>query len=329
MAFSNYPCYNKFKKSCMDCPSCPTGPTGPIGPIGPAGGPTGPSQWFTDTIIGPTGPGYTGTGYTGIGYTGDVIVRGNLYVEGGIDPTYLALTPGPIGPQGFINPLWLDASNNLRSEQILLDDGVSLITNTLTNSQIQVIDNDPGLTAPFSTTITQDYVKIINNNPDVTTLNAVGLSILNGNNGQIYTVGIDNGADFLISTTTTGNDRLMLNSSTNESYWGDYNPIGTRANICLNLGGACRADIDTRAGEFSVGDIANTTNQTKIVLDDAVPSISSYVLGENNNSCNAFKITGLSSGNNMNFNDTGNEWTCSLSGGNNITFTQGDGRFRV
>ena len=284
MAFSNYPCYNKFKKSCMDCPSCPTGPIGPIGPIGiqgttgPTGatgttGPTGatgatgatgingidgsnsgrwnwvsgsgippdysftenngsgiisninqisidysainnvdytawlqgldtlintngqivylqitqitdnsiigiwqintinnngaysqitlnpalvtngtisssctiswvangPSQWFTDTIIGPTG-----TGYTGIGYTGDVIVRGNLYVEGGIDPTYLALTPGPIGPQGFINPLWLDPSNNLRSEQILLDDGVSLITNTLNNSQIQINDSSNG-----------------------------------------------------------------------------------------------------------------------------------------------------------------------------------------
>ena len=285
MAFSNYPCYNKFKKSCMDCPSCPTGPIGPIGPIGiqgttgPTGatgttGPTGatgatgatgingidgsnsgrwnwvsgsgippdqsftendglgiisnitqisidylainnvdytawlqgldtlintngqivylqitqitdnsiigiwqintinnngaysqitllnpalvangtisssctiswvangPSQWFTDTIIGPTG-----TGYTGIGYTGDVIVRGNLYVEGGIDPTYLALTPGPTGPQGFINPLWLDPSNNLRSEQILLDDGVSLITNTLNNSQIQINDSSNG-----------------------------------------------------------------------------------------------------------------------------------------------------------------------------------------
>ena len=466
MAFSNYPCYNKFKKSCMDCPSCPTGPIGPIGPIGiqgttgPTGatgttGPTGatgatgatgingidgsnsgrwnwvsgsgippdqsftendglgiisnitqisidylainnvdytawlqgldtlintngqivylqitqitdnsiigiwqintinnngaysqitllnpalvangtisssctiswvangPSQWFTDTIIGPTG-----TGYTGIGYTGDVIVRGNLYVEGGIDPTYLALTPGPIGPQGFINPLWLDTSNNLRSEQILLDDGVSLITNTLTNTQIQVIDNDPFLSAPFSTTITQDYVAISNNNIDVTTLNAVGLSIYNGVNANVYTVGINGGTDFLIST--AGNDRLMLNSSFNESYWGD---IGvTHANIALNIGGACRADIDTRTGSFSVGDIANTTNQTKIVLDDAIPSISSYVLGENNNSCNAFKITGLSSGNNMNFNDTGNEWTCSLSGGNNITFTQGDGRFRV
>ena len=61
-------------------------------------------------------------GYTGIGITGqDVLIYGNLLVTGGIDPTYLALTPQASGPQGFINPLWVDNSGNLRSENIKLE----------------------------------------------------------------------------------------------------------------------------------------------------------------------------------------------------------------
>ena len=286
MAFSNYPCYNKFKKSCMDCPSCPTGPIGPIGPIGiqgttgPTGatgttGPTGatgatgatgingidgsnsgrwnwvsgigippdysftengsgiisninqisidylainnvdytvwlqgldtlintngqivylqitqitdnsiigiwqintinnngaysqitllnpalvangtisssctiswvangPSQWFTDTIIGPTG-----TGYTGIGYTGDVIVRGNLYVEGGIDPTYLALTPQGSDPlPSGLDGIWIETGGSLRVQKTRLDDFSGLTSgyvdiNPITNPQITLSD---------------------------------------------------------------------------------------------------------------------------------------------------------------------------------------------
>jgi hypothetical protein len=131
-----------------------TGPTGrgcrgPTGEPGPAGGPTGAASSVTGPTgaqgeQGPTGEqGFTGaassvtgptggtpwtptnfgvgiTGYTGIGYTGDVMVFGKLYVEGGIDPTYLALTPQPSGPTGFTNPVWVDISGNLRSEQIYI-----------------------------------------------------------------------------------------------------------------------------------------------------------------------------------------------------------------
>jgi len=93
-----------------------TGPTGPTGFTGPAGstGPTGGTPWT------PTSFGIGITGYTGIGYTGDVMVFGKLYVEGGIDPTYLALTPQASGPTGFTNPLWVDISGNLRSEKIYI-----------------------------------------------------------------------------------------------------------------------------------------------------------------------------------------------------------------
>ena len=99
------------------------GPTGSQGATGDTGftgaeGATGPSQWNNTAYTGATGP-----GYTGIGYTGDVMIFGNLYVEGGIDPTYLALEPQPSGPTGFTNPLWVDSVNGnaLRSQNIYMD----------------------------------------------------------------------------------------------------------------------------------------------------------------------------------------------------------------
>ena len=48
------------------------------------------------------------------------MIFGKLYVQGGIDPTYLALTPQASGPTGFTNPLWVDISGNLRSEKIYI-----------------------------------------------------------------------------------------------------------------------------------------------------------------------------------------------------------------
>ena len=100
----------------------PQGATG-VGVTGPQGA-TGPSQWTQMNGIGYTGIGVTGIGYTGIGVTGqDVLIYGNLLVSGGIDPIYLALTPQTSGPQGLINPLWIDSINGdaLRSNNIYLD----------------------------------------------------------------------------------------------------------------------------------------------------------------------------------------------------------------
>ena len=121
----------------------PIGPTGSTGPTGPTGstGPTGHSQWFTDTIIGPTG-----TGYTGIGYTGDVIVRGNLYVQGGIDPTYLALTPQSFNPlPSGLDGIWIETGGSLRVQKTRLDDfsGATagyIEINPITNPQITLSD---------------------------------------------------------------------------------------------------------------------------------------------------------------------------------------------
>jgi hypothetical protein len=65
--------------------------------------------------VGSQGGVYTGTGITGQ----DALIYGNLLVTGGIDPTYLALTPQQNAPQGFINPLWVDSTNALRTENII------------------------------------------------------------------------------------------------------------------------------------------------------------------------------------------------------------------
>jgi hypothetical protein len=110
---------------------CCRGPTGPQGSTG-ATGATGGSPWFPSNYIGVTGPGYTGTGYTG-----DVMIFGALYVQGGIDPTYLAFEPQPSGPTGFVNPLWVDNSGYLRSDKILLSNGTDTLTlNTLNQTRI-------------------------------------------------------------------------------------------------------------------------------------------------------------------------------------------------
>ena len=145
----------------------PTGPQGATGPTGPTGsqgatgpqGDTGGSPWTTRNAIGPQGAGYTGTGYTG-----DVLIFGNLLVTGGIDPTYLALTPQTSGPAGFINPLWIDSVNGnaLRSQNIYMDNP------SINNAYIslepdntnQIILNDGGTPNALSNTINYSSMTI-------------------------------------------------------------------------------------------------------------------------------------------------------------------------
>lgn len=114
------------------------GSQGALGFVGSQGvtgstGPTGPSQWTTMNGTGPQG-----TVYTGIGVTGqDVIIEGNLYVSGIIDPTQLI-----VSNQYNHNKIILDSLN---SNSITLNDdtsssSISLVSTDLTiNSSNQVI----------------------------------------------------------------------------------------------------------------------------------------------------------------------------------------------
>jgi len=154
-----------------------TGPTGNIGDTGPTGA-TGPSQWQTSSFIGPTG-----AGYTGIGYTGDVMVYGALYVQGGIDPTYLALTPQTSGPSGFPNPLWVDSNNGnaLRSQNIYMDNP------SINNAYIslepdntnQIILNDGGTPNALSNIINYSSMTLNDSLTYTNTINYSSMQITN------------------------------------------------------------------------------------------------------------------------------------------------------
>jgi hypothetical protein len=172
-----------------------TGPTGPpgatsglTGPTGATGarGATGGTPWVETYYQGTTGP-----GYTGIGYTGDVMVFGALYVQGGIDPTYLALEPQAIGPTGFVNPLWVDSSGNLRSDKILLGNG----TDTLTLDETSITHSSPLAVSPLdissnsSINMTADEIINLTSNNNEINLNSAALMTLYGNTLDITSTG--------------------------------------------------------------------------------------------------------------------------------------------
>ena len=123
----------------------PQGDTGPQGTPGGAQGATGPQG-----AQGATGPSYwvlgNTAGYTGIQYSNDVIIQGKLYVNGGIDPEYLALTPQSSLyqlPPG-LNGIWVETGGSLRTNKMYLDNptiGTSNINIDPTNTtQIQLSD---------------------------------------------------------------------------------------------------------------------------------------------------------------------------------------------
>ena len=187
-----------------------TGPTGrgcrgPTGEPGPAGGPTGQ----TGPIGGsPWSPSYYQgvTGYTGTGYTGDVIVFGALYVQGGIDPTYLALEPQSSGPAGFTNPLWVDNSGNLRSDKILLQSG--------NGTGVKLNANNIQYPATYNTTsaaldTTSNAVHTFNINVAPFTAFLPNASATNV--GTQYTITNTNATTLVVST--TGGTQLIYSST--------------------------------------------------------------------------------------------------------------------
>ena len=154
-----------------------TGSTGSTGATG-ATGATGGSPWFSTNAIGGT----ASIGYTGTGYTGDVLIFGNLLVTGGIDPIYLALTPQPSGPAGFINPLWIDSINGnaLRSQNIYMDNtngtgNTGAFISLIPDSTNQIILNDGNTPGYFSNIINYSSVAM----SDQTTPNIISTCLIN------------------------------------------------------------------------------------------------------------------------------------------------------
>ena len=167
----------------------PIGNTGEAGATGPTGrgcrGPTGPSGG-PDGATGPTGPiGNTywdPSGVTGISYINDVYIGGKLYVDGGIDPTYLALTPqntDPLPPGQY--GIWIEdvPARYLHTNSIYLNNGI-------TDPYVQI---DPS------------------NNPQLFLTDGLGT-------GLSVNTSITNGSITLLDETTTPNTSNELTYST-------------------------------------------------------------------------------------------------------------------
>ena len=204
------------------------GDTGSVGMTG-AQGATGPSQWTPMNGLGTTGGGYTGIGITGQ----DVLIYGNLLVTGGIDPIYLALTPGPTGPQGFINPLWVDSVNQnaLRSEKILISNGpagtgnltinnslgtgtsASLLTlNQTTTTGILYTEKYNQRTATTGIAIQESY--FAKNGATKTEFSRVRIDTPTSNSGQ-YTIVVNQGGTLVNHLTANGSSATLDITATN------------------------------------------------------------------------------------------------------------------
>ena len=164
------------------------------------------------------GLGITGGGYTGTGYTGDVLIYGNLLVTGGIDPTYLALTSQASGPQGFINPLWLDNNSFLRSEKIWLSQDP-------TTASLYTQMGNTGLVATDATGL-----------PQYTASVSAGSSILLDTNGASTTIQSTQIqlTDSSTLTATISNSAIVMDDPPNTTSTTYYNDGFASSNPSVN-----------------------------------------------------------------------------------------------
>jgi hypothetical protein len=170
---------------------------------------------FETGITGPPG------GYTGIGVTGDVLIYGNLLVTGGIDPTYLALTPQASGPVGFTNPLWVDSVNGnaLRSEKILSKTTSTPLLFTQM-SDAGFLATDATGSPQYDAVISASAIAVSTSNGDSNTLTAGGTLIGNATNSANFVPTAITLDDLTIGTSSAyqGNGISITNPTTSLQY---------------------------------------------------------------------------------------------------------------
>jgi hypothetical protein len=269
----------------------PTGPQGEIGPEGPIGlqgatgatGATGGSPWISMNYQGATGPGYTGTGYTG-----DVLVFGNLLVTGGMDPTYLALTPQASNPlPSGLDGIWIEdvSAKYLNTKSIFLNDGVndpyiqmnpsgspqifitdglapgSSINNSITNSSIQISD-EPGTTCTYRVDgITQTGATL------GYTIQNAGQTTINTTTSGIFYAGDLGASRNWIEVDNSANNFISLNS-------GSAGAIGLNADGGIISGFVNTGDIEFSGyGVIRIGDFNTSGNGQYIQIDNASSNI--------------------------------------------------------
>ncbi len=280
--YSSYSSYLNTRQCCKDTSGSGSGATGPQGATGPTGpqgeiGPTGPQGIQGE--IGPTGPqgiqgatggtpwvsttytGITGVGYTGTGYTGDVMVFGKLYVEGGIDPTYLALTPQgsnplPVGLDG----IWIESGGSFRVQETRLDD-FSGTTPGYVN--INPISN-PQITLSDGITPTEINVLTLNNNA----------ILLNDYSSTGTTT----------SFTTSTLSQITTGPSTISATWSDVinktnagTPTLSQVLVSGNSAGSSSINMNTQP----ISNISTATATTSVVVNNSVAGQSASLTTQN------------------------------------------------
>jgi hypothetical protein len=219
-----------------------------------AQGATGYSPWISTNYIGVTGPGYTGTGYTG-----DVMVFGNLYVQGGIDPTYLALEPqssNPLPPG--LDGIWIENGGSFRVQKTRLDDfsGTTpgyIDINPITNPQITL--SDGGLPEINVVTLNNNAILLQDNSGignDVATINANTMSVVDTVIGssinQIVSEVNGSGSNILLGASnlaTSNSQSLRLETTlTGDAFLTHQELGGTTRNLGISSTGAITLGAD-------------------------------------------------------------------------------------
>ena len=226
------------------------------------------------------GVGITGGGYTGIGVTGqDVLIYGNLLVSGGIDPTYLALTPTPFGPQGFINPLWVDNQNGnaLRSEYIYLDKepNTAYISLVPDNNQAQIILSDGSLN-DMRISMTYEKIEIENNSAAptlITNIQPSNITLTDTNNATISQVkgselnvkdAGQNRSNIIQSNNTVITDGIYSSTQTSQGISASFND-GTGNGGFVSLNSVSGLTIDNfNTGNDSRAELTTASGKTQL-----------------------------------------------------------------
>jgi hypothetical protein len=228
-----------------------TGPTGrscrgPTGPAGPAGGPTGPQGATGATVWAPSGA-------SGIAYVGDVYIDGKLNVSGGIDPTYLALTPQSSNPiPSGLTGIWIDSTNGnaLHADRIYMDvEGSNPYISLIPNSTNQIILSD-GDNSETRNTISYSTIQLFDSAGVTSEITAGGF--------RYYPEGSTNSA--VISATTS-----LLTATTSSSSGDGSILIQSKGDLTLDTSNNLILDISNNlmlmGNSISSGTAGNLTNQ--------------------------------------------------------------------
>jgi hypothetical protein len=238
-----------------------TGPTGrscrgPTGPAGPAGGPQGD-----------TGPqGATGTsfwdpsGASGISYVGDVYIDGKLNVSGGIDPTYLALTPqlnNPI-PSGLTG-IYIDATNGnaLHADRIYMDvEGSNPYISLIPDNTNQIILSNGG-NQESRNTISHSIVQLTDSAGVTSEITAGGFNFYTGSSANSAVISASQAQLTATTTSSPGVGAILFQSK------GDLT-LDTSSNLILDISN----NLILQGNSISSGSAGSTSGQyLKIFLN--------------------------------------------------------------